>query len=166
MLLSRVTSFASLLVFFFPLVYVTQLRTGPIAGHTVSPSPFSLPGRQCLSFHSIENNADFHLSLILGGGLLLLPESPRWYVKAGKVEQARKALSRVRGQPMDSDYIKDEIAEIVANHEYETELTPNVTYLSSWAACFTGGIRNPGSNLRRTLLGISMQMMQQWTGVK
>lgn len=87
-------------------------------------------------------------------------------MKAGKVEQARKALSRVRGQPIDSDYIKDEIAEIVANHEYETELTPNVTYFSSWAACFTGGIRNPGSNLRRTLLGITMQMMQQWTGVK
>lgn len=112
------------------------------------------------------HNTNFHRSLILGGGLLLLPESPRWYVKTGKVDEARKALSRVRGQPMDSDYIKDEIAEIIANHEYETELTPNVTYLSSWAACFSGGIRNPGSNLRRTLLGITMQMMQQWTGVK
>nr|KIR84641.1 glucose transporter [Cryptococcus tetragattii IND107] len=107
----------------------------------------------------------FAWALILGGGLMLLPESPRWYVKTGKVDEARKALSRVRGQPMDSEYIKDEIAEIIANHEYETELTPNVTYLSSWAACFSGGIRNPGSNLRRTLLGITMQMMQQWTGV-
>lgn len=164
--LSLAISFVSPLACLLPLVYVTALRTVPIAGHTVSLSPSSLLGRQFISFHYVQHSTNFHRSLILGGGLLLLPESPRWYVKTGKVDEARKALSRVRGQPMDSEYIKDEIAEIIANHEYETELTPNVTYLSSWAACFSGGIRNPGSNLRRTLLGITMQMMQQWTGVK
>ncbi|WVO12859.1 hypothetical protein L204_100467 [Cryptococcus depauperatus] len=103
--------------------------------------------------------------IILGGGLFCLPESPRWYVKHGKIEDARAALARVRGQPVESDYIKDEIDEIVANHEYETELIPSETYFSSWAACFSGGFRNPQSNLRRTVLGITLQMMQQWTGV-
>ncbi|ODN73561.1 hypothetical protein L202_08061 [Cryptococcus amylolentus CBS 6039] len=107
----------------------------------------------------------FAWALILGTGLLLLPESPRWYVKKCRVEEATKALARVRGQPVQSDYIKDEITEIVANHEYESELIPNQTYLGSWAACFTGGIKNPQSNLRRTILGITLQMMQQWTGV-
>ncbi|WWD01272.1 hypothetical protein V866_008215 [Kwoniella sp. B9012] len=107
----------------------------------------------------------FAWALILGGGLLLLPESPRWYVKHGKIDQATRALSRVRGQPQDSTYIQEEIAEIIANHEYETELIPSQSYLGSWAACFSGSISNPQSNLRRTLLGISLQMMQQWTGV-
>ncbi|WVQ78335.1 hypothetical protein IAT38_000420 [Cryptococcus sp. DSM 104549] len=107
----------------------------------------------------------FAWALILGGGLLLLPESPRWYVKHGNIEKAKKALSRVRGQPQDSHYIQEEIAEIIANHEYETELIPSQTYFGSWAACFSGSFSNPQSNLRRTVLGITMQMMQQWTGV-
>ncbi|WVQ78336.1 hypothetical protein IAT38_000421 [Cryptococcus sp. DSM 104549] len=107
----------------------------------------------------------FAWALILGFGLMCLPESPRWYVKKGNIEKAKRALCRVRGQPADSHYIEEEIAEIIANHEYETELIPNQTYLGSWAACFSGSFRNPQSNVRRTVLGITMQMMQQWTGV-
>lgn len=38
-------------------------------------------------------------------------------------------------------------------------------YAQSWLNCFKGSFTDPGSNLRRTLLGISAQMMQQWTGI-
>jgi len=107
----------------------------------------------------------FLWAIILGTGLFLLPESPRWFVKKGRVDAAAKALATVRGQPVESDYVQMELAEIIANHEYETELMPAGGYFASWAACFTGGLRNPASNLRRTILGTSMQMMQQWTGV-
>merc|ERR1712070_258877 len=47
----------------------------------------------------------FIFGLVLGGGLLFLPDSPRYYVKRGRVEKARKALSSVRGQPQDSEYV-------------------------------------------------------------
>ena len=57
---------------------------------------------------------------VLGVGLFLLPESPRWYVKKGRHEDA--------------------------------------------AHCFRGGWK-PSSNLRRVVLGMALQMMQQWTGV-
>lgn len=95
----------------------------------------------------------------------MLPESPRWYVKRGRVDDAAKSLARIRGQPTDSAYIQEELAEIIANFEYETELIPAGRYIDSWLACFSGGLRNPGSNLRRTILGTSLQMMQQWTGI-
>lgn len=39
------------------------------------------------------------------------------------------------------------------------------SYIQSWLNCFKGSIRDPGSNLRRTILGTSAQMMQQWTGI-
>ncbi|KAK5240289.1 hypothetical protein LTR16_010852, partial [Cryomyces antarcticus] len=58
-----------------------------------------------------------------------------------------------------------EVAEIVANHEYELQVTPQGSYFNSWIVCFKGSLRDPGSNLRRTILGTSLQMMQQWTGV-
>ena len=104
-------------------------------------------------------------ALILATGLFLLPESPRYFVKKGQLDKAAGSLSRLRSQPIESDYVQYELAEIVANHEYEMQVVPTNTYWSSWAACFKGGLRKPSSNLRRTILGTSMQMMQQWTGV-
>ena len=104
-------------------------------------------------------------ALILAVGLFLLPESPRYFVKRGYLDRAAEGLIRVRGQPQTSEYIQQELAEIVANHEYELKVVPQGSYWSSWANCFKGSLFNPSSNLRRTILGTSMQMMQQWTGV-
>lgn len=58
-----------------------------------------------------------------------------------------------------------ELAEIVANDEYERQLIPSTTWFGSWANCFKGSVWSGKSNLRRTILGTSLQMMQQWTGV-
>ncbi|KAJ5263370.1 hypothetical protein N7478_010975 [Penicillium angulare] len=104
-------------------------------------------------------------ALILGTGLIFLPESPRYFVRKGQKEQARQALARVRGQPADSEYISLELNEIEANHLYELQSTPQEGYFGSWFNCFRGSIWEPNSNLRRTILGTSLQMMQQWTGV-
>merc|ERR1712169_23511 len=107
----------------------------------------------------------FPWALILGGGLLFLPDSPRYFVKKGKLAKAKNALARVRGQPEDSIYVQSELSEIIANEEYERALIPSTTWFGSWANCFKGSVFSPNSNLRRTILGTSLQMMQQWTGV-
>jgi sugar porter (SP) family MFS transporter len=107
----------------------------------------------------------FAWALILGIGLMFLPDSPRYFVKRGRLEKASSALSRIRGQPEDSEYIQAELAEIVANEEYERSIIPDTGFVGSWMNCFKGGLTDQKSNLRRTILGTSMQMMQQWTGV-
>lgn len=104
-------------------------------------------------------------AIILGTGLFFLPESPRYFVKKGKLDKAAHSLGRLRGQPQDSEYIQQELAEIIANHEYEMQVIPQNGYFGSWANCFKGSLFKGSSNLRRTILGTSMQMMQQWTGV-
>jgi sugar porter (SP) family MFS transporter len=104
-------------------------------------------------------------AIILATGLFFLPESPRYYVKKNNLDQAAKVLTSLRGEPEGSEYIQQELAEIVANNEYELSVIPTGGYFSSWLACFSGGLRNPSSNLRRTILGASLQMMQQWTGI-
>ncbi|KAI2363854.1 hypothetical protein LOY91_005830 [Ophidiomyces ophidiicola] len=104
-------------------------------------------------------------ALILAIGLFLLPESPRYFVKKNNFDRAKSALASLRGQSVDSEYIQQELAEIIANHEYELQVVPHHSYFSSWLNCFRGSLTNPASNLRRTILGISLQMMQQWTGV-
>ncbi|GAP84081.2 putative sugar transporter [Rosellinia necatrix] len=104
-------------------------------------------------------------AFILAGGLFFLPESPRFYVRKGEFGRAADSLSRVRGQDIASDFIKDELAEIIANHEHESSLMPEGGYWSTWHICVRGSLRDGSSNLRRTLLGTSLQMMSQWTGV-
>ncbi|RSL42557.1 hypothetical protein CEP54_015437 [Fusarium duplospermum] len=107
----------------------------------------------------------FPWAVILGGGLLFLPDSPRYFVKRGRIEDAIDALARVRGQPKDSKYVQTELAEIIANEEYERQIIPSTSWFGSWANCFKGSLWDGKSNLRRTILGTSLQMMQQWTGV-
>jgi len=104
-------------------------------------------------------------AIILATGLFFLPESPRYFVKRGKIDRAADVLGRLRGQPRDSEFVQTELAEIVANHEYELQVVPQGSYFSSWANCFKGSLFVQKSNLRRTILGTSLQMMQQWTGI-
>jgi hypothetical protein len=56
----------------------------------------------------------FLWAIILGTGLFFLLESARYFVKKGKLESAAKALANVRGQPIESEHIQDELAEILA----------------------------------------------------
>lgn len=107
----------------------------------------------------------FAWGIILGGGLFFLPDSPRYFVKRGRIEQARSALARLRGQSADSEFIEAELSEIVANEEYERTVIPAGGWAQGWMNCFSGSVFKSNSNLRKTILGTSLQMMQQWTGV-
>ncbi|KAH8164883.1 hypothetical protein CIB48_g3367 [Xylaria polymorpha] len=115
--------------------------------------------------YRIPIGVQFLWAIILGTGLLILPESPRFYVKKGEIEKAAKALAYVRGQPEDSDYIKDELAEIVANNEFEMANIPQLTYVQSWLACLKGPLSKGDSPIRRTILGAGLQCAQQFTGI-
>lgn len=117
------------------------------------------------SAYRIPIGIQFPWAFILGVGLLFLPESPRYYIKKGMVQKAVTSIAKLRGQPESSEYVQSEVAEIVANEEYERALIPSTTWFGSWANCFKGSLWSGKSNLRRTILGTSLQMMQQWTGV-
>ncbi|KAM7190375.1 putative transporter protein [Rhypophila sp. PSN 637] len=126
---------------------------------------YATQDRQDSSSYRIPIGLQMLWAIILASGLFFLPESPRYYVKKGDLEKAAICLARARDQPRDSAYITDELAEIVANHEHEMSIIPEGNYFTAWANCFRGSIWKPSSNIRRVILGTSMQMMQQWTGV-
>lgn len=58
------------------------------------------------------------IPVLMSIGLLFVPESPRWLMQHGKVEQARKSLRWHRPYP--DAAIEDEVREIQASLESET----------------------------------------------
>ncbi|KAM0331631.1 hypothetical protein ACHAQA_003310 [Verticillium albo-atrum] len=93
-------------------------------------------------------------SLILFGGLIILPETPRYLIKQDNAEKAAKSLSRLRRLPVDHEAIVAELAEVHANHEFEMRVGQG-----SYLDCFRPPI------LKRQLTGMALQALQQLTGI-
>ena len=96
----------------------------------------------------------FAWALILFFGMLLLPETPRMYIKRNNPQAAAKSLSRLRRLPTDHPALVEELSEITANHEYEMSLGK-----ASYLDCFKGNLG------RRLATGCLLQALQQLTGV-
>jgi sugar porter (SP) family MFS transporter len=98
----------------------------------------------------------FAWGLILAGGMVMLPESPRYFVKKGKLEEARKSLGRLSALPPDHEYVGEQLLEIRANYEYELSFGS-----TGFIHCFT----NEGRQLYRLLVVTTVQALQQLSGI-
>ncbi|KIX00066.1 uncharacterized protein Z518_10993 [Rhinocladiella mackenziei CBS 650.93] len=96
----------------------------------------------------------FAWAIILIGGMIMLPETPRFHIKKGRPEKAAIALARLRRLPADHPGLVEELAEVRANHEYEMSIGK-----ASYADCFKGTI------LKRLITGCCLQALQQLSGV-
>lgn len=99
----------------------------------------------------------FAWALILSGGLLLLPESPRFLIKKGRDAAARRSLARLLKVDETSPLVEQEYQEIY--QALQAELAIGAT---SYLDCFKS---NSGKNLLRVQTGIWLQAMQQLTGI-
>jgi SP family sugar:H+ symporter-like MFS transporter len=97
----------------------------------------------------------FAWAIILGTGLIFLPETPRYLIKIGKDEKAAKSLSRLRRLHIDNPYLIDELAEIKAN--YEHELSMGESSYRQFLTWHTLG--------KRLMTGCLLQSLQQLTGI-
>ncbi|RYC87187.1 putative glucose transporter rco-3 [Fusarium oxysporum f. sp. narcissi] len=161
------------------ILYMSEVSPKKIRGAVVSAYQFCITiglllancvvyGTQNMSStasYRIPIGLQFLWAISLAVALFILPESPRYFVKKGDIQKATESLSYIRGQPPTSEYIQDELAEIIANHEYERTVTPDTGYVNSWIVCFKGPITSPSSNIRRTIVGAGIQGMQQLSGM-
>ena len=89
------------------------------------------------------------LSITLGTGIMLFPESPRWLLLRNKEDKARRALGRFMHQDPNSDAVRAHIAEIQAYLEFEKVTAAT----SSWLEMFHR------HHIRRTLIAILLLLM-------
>lgn len=96
----------------------------------------------------------FAWAIILIGGMLILPESPRYLIKRGKDAQAAQALGKLRRLASDHPAVQSEMAEVRANHDYEMSVGK-----AGYLDCFRGAM------LKRQLTGMAIQGLQQLSGI-
>jgi sugar porter (SP) family MFS transporter len=88
-------------------------------------------------------------SLLFFLGMLVVPESPRWLAKKGKVERARAILSRIGGE----DYGRAAVADIESTLASEQSQRVRLADLLD-------------PKLRKVLvLGVVLAVFQQWCGI-
>ncbi|ORY57881.1 general substrate transporter [Pseudomassariella vexata] len=102
----------------------------------------------------IPNGLGFLWALVLGAGILLLPESPRFAYRKGREDEARATIARLAGVDPNHRSVNDQIIEIRVKLDEEMAGAD-----TSIVQIFTGP-----RMLYRTLLGMVLQAGQQLTG--
>jgi sugar porter (SP) family MFS transporter len=85
--------------------------------------------------------------VILGIGMLVMPESPRWYTLKGRKSEARLVLARIRG----SEDVEKELSEIESTLAEEEQ--------GEWKELVLPSMR------RLLLIGLGLAFFQQFTGI-
>jgi len=92
--------------------------------------------------------------LILGIGMLAFPESPRYAFRNGRMDEACTTLAKFYGVSENHRVVQRELAEIKEKHDLEVSLGKR-----PWIELLTGP-----RMAYRTMLGITLQALQQLTG--
>ena len=102
---------------------------------------------------------DFGLAAIPGVillvGFFFCPESPRWLVKKGKIEEARTVLKKLRSDKCDIEGELQEIIKVAKEDEKIAQETGN----SIKRMVNTPSVRNA------LILGVTLQLFQQLAGI-
>ncbi|KAJ5982903.1 Major facilitator-type transporter ecdD [Penicillium waksmanii] len=96
----------------------------------------------------------FAWAIILVAGMIVLPETPRFFIKKGKHYEAAKSLARLRRLDVNDISIIEELAEIQAHHESELRMG-DANYLEIMR----------GSIGKRLATGCAIQALQQLAGI-
>ncbi|KAE9365135.1 general substrate transporter [Stipitochalara longipes BDJ] len=113
-------------------------------------------------------------AILLAIGIWLMPYSPRWLVKTGKDDKAKKTLAFLRNLPIEHELVQIEYLEIKAEALFEkrafAQAFPNlaakeegsvwIAQLAQYANCF-----RTRDNFKRVATAWLVMFFQQWSGI-
>lgn len=94
-------------------------------------------------------------AIILAGGMLWLPDTPRYFVRKGEQDKARKSLVQLRRLKEDDPELSRELEAIILSCATEMQLS------GRWRDCFS----TENHNLQRLFTGCAVMALNQLVGV-
>lgn len=105
----------------------------------------------------------FGFQLLPGTLLVILmffqPDSPRWQIKSGKMEEAWSSLERLRKLPRSHEYIVWEVNMVKQQIAHENMLGADKSFIAKLKEAFSK------ANRGRLFLGMSLMMLQNLSGI-
>nr|QFR37071.1 MFS transporter [Cyberlindnera americana] len=100
---------------------------------------------------------------IMFGGIILIGsffciESPRWYMKNGKIEKAYECMSKLRNLPREHAYVMTEIADIQDQLDLYQKSVGDSTMWNLFKELFSKTV------IYRLYIGLGVQILGQWSG--
>ena len=133
-------------------IFQIFISTGSLIGAVVDYGTAKIPGKHC---YQIPLAVMFLVPLMLFVGLFFVPESPRWLIGVGRPEEAKRALTRLRGSASDEINIIKELGEMQKAHDDQQAAAKHNLKLME---LFTK------DNRRRTILSILAVQFQAASG--
>ncbi|QPG72891.1 hypothetical protein FOA43_000194 [Brettanomyces nanus] len=132
------------------------ITVGLLISSAVSQGTHDMDSSAC---YRIPIGLQLIISCILSVIMCFLPESPRYYVKCGRLDDAIMSLSKLRRLPPDDEFLIEELIEIKASYDYEVSFGS-----TSLLDCFRN---SPGRvcQRKRMFTGIMLQAFQQCSGI-
>jgi len=113
-------------------------------------------------------------ALVLLGGMVFMPFSPRWLIHHNREVDARQVLSQLRGLPEDHELVELEFLEIKAQSLFEkrtvAEHFPGLSDLTAWNVfklqfVAIGSLFRTKAMFKRVIVATVTMFFQQWTGI-
>ncbi|RDX49352.1 general substrate transporter [Lentinus brumalis] len=169
-------------------LYMAEISPPEVRGSLMALEQFAIVLGAVLGFwtgfftRDIEGSASWRIPLgiqlipgfLLGFGCLALPPSPRLLVAQGRVDEALRALAKLRlrtaAESATDPLLQIELLEMQAEAALIEQTTGNDDMHTAKPGTLQAELRAWGrlfepQLLRRTLIGVVMMLFQQWSGI-
>ncbi|RFU27986.1 hypothetical protein B7463_g8353, partial [Scytalidium lignicola] len=131
--------------------YQTGINIGQLVGACIDQGTYAMKTRWA---YRVPLLTEMFFPLVIGIGVWLLPETPRWLLTVDRPQKAAESIRRLRGGAYPEEKVQQEIEDIASHIALEREMECSASYQDIFK----------GTNRRRTHIACGVALWQVLSG--